>query len=156
MGVGWGGGGNLGIVKNCQASDKSKYTHVCRLCWPCGGEGEDSAGDLPSPLGRWGGASGRVQLDHHVLRPPILRSWYLSGTGPDSSCASLLPVGLQLRDRLQDYRRRLVHLDDACPPSLRELIGRMAIFQPILKGASHLALVQGVVAIFLSGRRRKF
>ena len=25
--------------------DKTEYTHVCRLCWPRGGEGEDSAGE---------------------------------------------------------------------------------------------------------------
>ena len=35
--------------RNCQKfpglPDKSEYTHVCRLCWPSGGEGEDSAGD---------------------------------------------------------------------------------------------------------------
>ena len=41
--------------RNCQEfpglPDKSEYTHVCRLCWPSGGEGEDS------PVGRWGGAT---------------------------------------------------------------------------------------------------
>ena len=30
--------------------DKSEYTHVCRLCWPSGGEGEDSAGDTSPAL----------------------------------------------------------------------------------------------------------
>ena len=30
--------------------DKSEYTHVCRLCWPSGGEGEDSAGEASPAL----------------------------------------------------------------------------------------------------------
>ena len=39
--------------------------------------------------------------------------------------ASLLLLGSHLRDRLQDYRRRLIQLDGACPPSLRKLIGHL-------------------------------
>ena len=40
--------------RNCQEfpgfPDKSEYTHVCRLCWPYGGEGEDSAGETSPAL----------------------------------------------------------------------------------------------------------
>ena len=40
--------------RNCQEypglPDKSEYTHVCRLCWPGGGEGEDSAGETSPAL----------------------------------------------------------------------------------------------------------
>ena len=40
--------------RNCQEypglPDKTEYTHVCRLCWPRGGEGEDSAGETSPAL----------------------------------------------------------------------------------------------------------
>ena len=40
--------------RNCQEypglPDKTEYTHVCRLCWPSGGEGEDSAGETSPAL----------------------------------------------------------------------------------------------------------
>ena len=49
-GVGWGGR----EFRNCQEypglPDKTEYTHVCRLCWPRGGEGEDSAGETSPAL----------------------------------------------------------------------------------------------------------
>ena len=35
-------------------ANKSEYTHVCRLCWPGGDEGEDSAGEAsPALSGDW-------------------------------------------------------------------------------------------------------
>ena len=30
--------------------DKSEYTHVCRLCWPSGGEGAGSSGESSPAL----------------------------------------------------------------------------------------------------------
>ena len=47
MGVGWGGGENFGIVKKSHPSPK---LNLCRLCWPCSGEGEDSAGETSPAL----------------------------------------------------------------------------------------------------------
>ena len=41
--------------------NKFEYTHVCRLCWPSGGAGLCWR-YLPSPVGRWGGASCGIQL----------------------------------------------------------------------------------------------
>ena len=37
-------------IRSPRLPDKSEYTHVCRLCWPSGGEGEDSAGEASPAL----------------------------------------------------------------------------------------------------------
>ena len=50
MGAGWGGGGSSGTVRSSQVSPINPNTPVCCLCWPSGGEGEDSAGEASPAL----------------------------------------------------------------------------------------------------------